>query len=45
MLLGIPDALVSRDPGHDLPTIAQLVADATTEERARVTAIQAAIEP
>ncbi len=43
MLLGIPDLLVSRDPGNDLPSIATLLTDAVTEEAARVAAIRGAI--
>ncbi len=43
MLLGIPDPLVSRDPGSGLPTVAQLLTEATAEEAARVEAIRGAI--
>ena len=42
MLLGIPDALVTREPGSDLPTVAQLLADATVEEAARVEVVRGA---
>jgi hypothetical protein len=42
MFLGIPAGLTARDPGNDLPTIEQLLHDATAEEAAHVQAIQRA---
>ncbi len=42
MLLGIPDALVSRDPGSGLPSVAQLLTEAVAEEAAWVEAIRGA---
>ena len=39
MLLGVPDGLISQDPGNGLPTVEQVLAEAAAEERQKVEAV------
>jgi hypothetical protein len=43
LLLGLPDDVVRAEPGHGLPSISSLLADATKTEATKATAISAAL--
>ncbi len=43
MLLGVPDGLLSRDPGNALPTVEQVLSQAEAEERQKVAAVLSAV--
>ena len=43
MLLGVPDDLVSRDPGDALPTVEQVLSQTEAEERQKVAAVLSAV--